>query len=329
MLATTQTVTSNVNAENNMDWAISSQAPWRQGEGSTTRLHGLKDMIYFEIMKTPERPTTKLCKDCNQEKSFSEFTATHGDKYRFPYCKPCAATRQRVRLQDPAYREKSRANGRKWREANREQIKERMAVYRQENAERLAEYRKMYYAEHQAEKLSTIQSRRQDPAYRERERARAHDWKKRNSEQVQEYMVAWRQENADRVAEYRKTYYANHQDYFIDKSRAYREANPEQHLAAVKRWAANHPEQYKISKRKGYAKRRAVKKQAAVAWANQEAILQIYALAEQLTAETGIQHHVDHIVPLTSNLVCGLHWEGNLQVLTAAENMRKHNKLMM
>lgn len=73
------------------------------------------------------------------------------------------------------------------------------------------------------------------------------------------------------------------------------------------------------------AKRRAAKKQAVPGWADHEKIASVYEHARQLTLETGEVHHVDHVVPLTSDLVCGLHCEHNLQVLTAFANLSKAN----
>ena len=75
-----------------------------------------------------------------------------------------------------------------------------------------------------------------------------------------------------------------------------------------------------------YAKRRASKRNAAPAWANKEAIEAIYAKAKQFSELTGEAFHVDHIVPLISDLVCGLHCEGNLQILPGFDNLSKGNK---
>jgi hypothetical protein len=62
-------------------------------------------------------------------------------------------------------------------------------------------------------------------------------------------------------------------------------------------------------------------------WANSRRIAAIYGEASRLTRETGMPHHVDHIVPLRSRLVCGLHCEANLEILPQAANLHKSNRL--
>lgn len=56
-------------------------------------------------------------------------------------------------------------------------------------------------------------------------------------------------------------------------------------------------------------------------WADLDRIKQIYK-------ECPKERVVDHIIPLQSDEVCGLHVENNLQYLTVPENQSKGNKLL-
>lgn len=76
---------------------------------------------------------------------------------------------------------------------------------------------------------------------------------------------------------------------------------------------------------KYHAYRRAFKISATPNWISKSSFKEIYRKARQVSRETGIEHQVDHIIPLNHRLVCGLHVPWNLQVLTRAENARKHN----
>ena len=68
------------------------------------------------------------------------------------------------------------------------------------------------------------------------------------------------------------------------------------------------------------AKRRSVKLQAIPLWIEYDLIKELYKKASIL------KHHVDHIVPLQHNRVCGLHCIDNLQILSPYENISKSNK---
>lgn len=52
-------------------------------------------------------------------------------------------------------------------------------------------------------------------------------------------------------------------------------------------------------------------------------IIDIYAKSQQISKETGIQHHVDHIIPISRG---GKHLIENLQILTATKNLQKGNR---
>lgn len=60
-------------------------------------------------------------------------------------------------------------------------------------------------------------------------------------------------------------------------------------------------------------------------WADMKAIRAVYDEAARLTWETGVQHDVDHIVPLNHPRMCGLHVHYNLRPYPAGPNNAKSN----
>ena len=77
------------------------------------------------------------------------------------------------------------------------------------------------------------------------------------------------------------------------------------------------------------AKRHTAKLNRTPAWLTEQDLKDIesfYTKTQELTEETGIQHHVDHIIPLQGELISGLHVPSNLQIIPAKENLQKGNK---
>lgn len=96
----------------------------------------------------------------------------------------------------------------------------------------------------------------------------------------------------------------------------------------TKEWAQNNPQRYRASANMSCASRYAAKRHRTPPWLTREQREQmrlVYVECARITRETGIKHHVDHIVPLIGRSVSGLHVPWNLQVITASQNARKHN----
>ena len=108
----------------------------------------------------------------------------------------------------------------------------------------------------------------------------------------------------------------------------YCHANKEKYAELNKRWTKENPEKVKA---KG-TKRRAKKKNALPRWLTENDLLMISQLCKQVTILqeiTGKLYHLDHCVPLSNPIVCGLHVPWNLVPMEASENIKKKNKLIV
>ncbi len=103
----------------------------------------------------------------------------------------------------------------------------------------------------------------------------------------------------------------------------YREANTELCNQRVERWRKANPHKHASKENR----RRAAKLNATPQFANQRYIDMFYEMARLESERLGVDVHVDHIVPLKSSLVCGLHYEHNLQLLVASANLKKSNRV--
>lgn len=158
-----------------------------------------------------------------------------------------------------------------------------------------------------------------------------------NAARIKSAVKRYRKDNSEtvraRAAKYRNEHRAEH----LATLKSYRKANRARVDASIARWHKAHPERTRAAALAWYyrnpdkcneakARRRAIEKRVTPAWRDRARILEVYALAKRLTKTLGIKHHVDHIVPLRSALVCGLHVEHNLRVIPAAENRSKNNR---
>ncbi len=135
---------------------------------------------------------------------------------------------------------------------------------------------------------------------RPKNRVGAAKWRAKNPESVKEQNLRFKTLNPD----YSKEWYQANLVHARAKRRKYREDN----LAV---YAAN------------TAKYRAAKLQRTPSWLTEEHWDQINSIYENCPPG----YHVDHIVPLQGENVCGLHIPLNLRIIPAEDNLSKSNKL--
>lgn len=234
---------------------------------------------------------TKKCNKCEADKYVSEFYAEKRSRDGFrSVCKSCFSAAEKTRnLANPEKsRRLAREKSQRYRENHPDLVKQHEAAYRDEN--------------------------------RDKRRASSLQWAADNPER--HLANAKRYYEANREAALKKTRRYTDEGRYLDQKSAYRKENREE-LRATARDA------YKADPAKNTEKVRrrvAAKKQAFPEWANLFFIQEAYRLARLRSDMTGFKWHVDHIVPLHSQIVCGMHVEHNLQVIPGVSNCAKGNR---
>lgn len=157
-------------------------------------------------------------------------------------------------------------------------------------------------------------------------RNKSKDWYKNNREYRLTTCKIYQQENKELIAKRAKDFRIKNKERLNKESAERYSKNKE----AKAEYAKIYYEQNKLDYFVRSSKRRCIKLNATPKWAEDElsllAIQELYRKAMLLSSLTNTKYHVDHIVPLQSELVCGLHCLDNLQILPADENIRKSNR---
>ena len=118
-----------------------------------------------------------------------------------------------------------------------------------------------------------------------------------------------------------KAYRERNKEKVSDRNHEWRQNNMDKVSVNNERWRKAHMGHSNHLRALGHKRT----KERTPAWADLEKIKEFYIEAQQLTKETGIEHHVDHKDPLNGELISGLHVEDNLQVIPAHDNLTKSN----
>ena len=134
---------------------------------------------------------------------------------------------------------------------------------------------------------------------------------------------AYYESNREKLLEQKKEYYTKNKDQIAE----YCNKNKKNKKAYDAKYRKENSD-----KRVAYVAKRRAQKMKTAQYGNAELtdfVMQEAAYtAKKRTESTGVLHHVDHIVPLNGDTVCGFHTWNNLRVIPANENIAKGNKLI-
>lgn len=123
----------------------------------------------------------------------------------------------------------------------------------------------------------------------------------------------------------RKIQYSESRIKVLSRKKKYHQENKiERNKKARRHYLSNKDRYYANCLRRQSIKNKAIPDFLLNSREEKESIRLVYKLRAVLSVATGVEHHVDHMWPLSDG---GPHWSGNLQIITAQENLSKSYKV--
>jgi len=129
----------------------------------------------------------------------------------------------------------------------------------------------------------------------------------------------FQEENPEKVRQYSKDWNSRNPEKRKSINKSWQDNNKSQYLEIQRNWYQRNKSQSNFYT----AKYRAAKDERTPQWADLDKIKDVYLWAHLASIVTGVEHHVDHVVPLRGKNVSGLHVEDNLEVIPYWENLEK------
>ena len=166
----------------------------------------------------------------------------------------------------------------------------------------------------------------------ERRAMPGYDWKKEEANRLlnNAKQRAWHKKNPNKAKEYHQKYHAYQVEYsrknrkrISERRRIWKENNRLRDKTKNAEYARSHRAELNAR----WMLRRIQKlRTSKFETLNNDAVLFWYKLSDLAKKLTGVDHDVDHIIPMKGETVSGFHVSGNLRVIPSIDNARKGNR---
>jgi hypothetical protein len=143
-----------------------------------------------------------------------------------------------------------------------------------------------------------------------------------NKGTINAYSALYRATNKESIKKYTAAHYKFHKISVHTHNAQYYKTNKQSMNALSAQWRQQNPNRCAIQS----SHRKFKLNRATPPWSEATEIKVLYLKRDEFRVAFDVPFEVDHIIPIDSDTVCGLHVLANLQLLDKSLNGSKHNK---